>query len=139
MLQRVIAKHPTIAASLQLTEQRITSWAPCDGLNHDLVAADIARLHEEASVVRCDLSVKIADTVRSTVRNQFATDAQKNDHRGKRCYRHLTNFVMTRARRSGHYASLVTEDKADVDTTAPNSATNSSMPVGKRTPENESY
>ena len=86
MLRRVIAKHPLIAANLQLTEQRITSWAPIDGLDRDTIAADIAKLHEEAFVVRCDLSAKIADTVRTTVRNQFATDAQKNNHRGKRCY-----------------------------------------------------
>jgi hypothetical protein len=58
MLRRVIVKYPNIAASLQLTEQRIASWEPRDGLNHCAVATDIAKLHEEASVVRCDLSKK---------------------------------------------------------------------------------
>ena len=30
--------------NLQLTEQRITSWVPIDGLNRDIIAADIGRV-----------------------------------------------------------------------------------------------
>ena len=135
MLRHTIAKHPLFTAGLQLTEQRIASWEPRVGLDYNAVAADIVTLHNEASVARCDLSVKIADIVRATVRSQFATDAQKNNHRGQRCYRNLTNFVMTRARRSGHYASLVTEDKTNDGPTIPSQTPNSNRPVGKRTPK----
>ena len=75
MLRRVIANHLYVAISLELKEHRITSCVPRDGLDHGIVVADIATLHEEAFVVRCDLSAKITGIVRATVRSQFATNA----------------------------------------------------------------
>ena len=124
ILQRVMDKHPAVATLLNVSNCRIASWATWEDTDTATIKNDIADLNANAALLALDLSREISTVASANVRHQFATHAQKSNRRGQRCLRNLTDFVMARARRAGHYASLVQQD--------PSAPTNGRAPTKMR-------
>jgi hypothetical protein len=108
-LNMVLDKHPSLAARLDLSKHEVEAWSQVT-TSSETLSKDIAVLRDKAKRVAEELSATISKVARDNTRRDFVNRATKKDGRGRRCLRTLTNVVMARAAKAGHYASLVQED-----------------------------